>query len=85
MKQHIDIEQITAIMATICITLSLACQYLMPGMKPYHLYPLYFILAVGGTPLILGILRKIWAKDFGADMLAGISIITAALLEQYLA
>lgn len=85
MKHVVDIEQIIAILAAICITLSLGCQYLVPELKPYYLYPLYFILCVGGVPLIFGILSKIWAKNFGADMLAGISIITAIFLEQYLA
>lgn len=85
MIQHVDLEKITAIFAASCIVLSLIAQYLIPALQPYHLYPLYATLAFGGTPLILQILRKIIAKDFGADLLAAISIMTAALLGEYLA
>lgn len=46
--------------------------------------PLYLALAVGGIPLIVGLVRQAFKLDFGADWLAGISIVTAALLHQYL-
>lgn len=46
--------------------------------------PLYIVTAAGGLPLVWGLLKKIWAWEFGADLLAGFSIVTAALLNEYL-
>jgi heavy metal translocating P-type ATPase len=46
--------------------------------------PLYLSLLVGGIPLIVGLVRQAIKLEFGADWLAGISIITAAILHQYL-
>jgi len=47
--------------------------------------PLYFAYLFGGVPLVFNLLRKISKGEFGSDLLAGISIVTAALLDQYLA
>jgi heavy metal translocating P-type ATPase len=46
--------------------------------------PLYFILILGGLPLIVRLTRKIFAREFGSDLLAGISIVVSALMGQYL-
>lgn len=48
-------------------------------------FPLLVVLAAGGAPLVLELLRKVWRRDFGSDLLAGISIITSVLLGEYLA
>lgn len=48
-------------------------------------FPLLVILAAGGGPLVLGLLQKAWRRDFGSDLLAGISIVTSVLLGEYLA
>lgn len=45
----------------------------------------YFAFAIGGIPLVLELFRKALKLDFGADFLAGISIVTSLLLGQYLA
>lgn len=47
--------------------------------------PLLATLIVGGTPLIFELLKKVWSREFGSDLLGGISIITSVLLGQYLA
>ncbi len=47
--------------------------------------PLYAALLVGGVPLVWGLLVHVARLEFGADLLAGVSIVAAALLEQYLA
>lgn len=49
------------------------------------LLPLFFIIAVGGAPLFLQILRKAFSGDFGADILAALGLITALFLGEYLA
>lgn len=46
--------------------------------------PLYLALLAGGIPLLLGLVRQAFKLEFGADWLAGISIVTATLLHEYL-
>jgi len=47
--------------------------------------PLLAVLALGGIPLIYQLIVKLFRGDFGADLLAGLSIVTAILLDEYLA
>lgn len=47
--------------------------------------PLLVVLALGGLPLIGEIILKLFRRDFGADSLAGLAIITAVILNEYLA
>lgn len=47
--------------------------------------PLLATLAIGGIPLVYDLLRKLVKLEFGSDLLAGISIVTAVLLGEYLA
>lgn len=47
--------------------------------------PLLVVLALGGIPLVYQLCVKVINGDFGADLLAGISIVTAVLLNEYLA
>jgi len=50
----------------------------------HSLWPLYTVLVLGGLPLLWGLLQRLRALDFGSDLLAGMSILTSVLLEQYL-
>lgn len=47
--------------------------------------PLVAALVLGGAPLIVGLVRHVLRLEFSADLLAGISIVTAVLLGEYLA
>jgi heavy metal translocating P-type ATPase len=47
--------------------------------------PLLIVLAFGGIPLALVLVGKVIRGEFGSDMLAGISIVASALLDEYLA
>jgi len=47
--------------------------------------PLLAVLVFGGIPLVYQLITKLLHGDFGADLLAGISIVTAVLLDEYLA
>ena len=47
--------------------------------------PLLAVLALGGLPLVYQLIVKLFRGDFGADLLAGLSIVTAVLLNEYLA
>jgi heavy metal translocating P-type ATPase len=48
-------------------------------------WPLYLVLAGGGLPLVASLAVKLMRRQFGSDLLAGISIVAAVWLEQYLA
>jgi len=50
----------------------------------YHI-PLQAILVLGGLPMIYDLLRKLLKREFGSDLLGGISIVTSVLLGEYLA
>jgi heavy metal translocating P-type ATPase len=54
--------------------------------SPERVYniPLYVVLAVGGTPLLVVLTRKCMAREFGSDLLAGISIVVATIQAEYL-
>jgi heavy metal translocating P-type ATPase len=47
--------------------------------------PLFATLVLGGLPLITELLAKVYHREFGSDLLAGISIVTAVWLGEYLA
>jgi heavy metal translocating P-type ATPase len=52
---------------------------------PLHQVPLILALTVGGIPLVFDLLVKLLRRQFGSDLLAGISIVTSILLGEYLA
>ena len=47
--------------------------------------PLLATLVLGGLPLLYDLLRKLLKREFGSDLLGGISVITSVLLGEYLA
>jgi heavy metal translocating P-type ATPase len=49
------------------------------------LLPLYAALLLGGVPLVYELARKAAHRQFGSDLLAGISIVTSVILGEYLA
>lgn len=52
---------------------------------PARDYPLWAALALGGGPLVWDLAGHLWRREFGSDLLAGISIVTSAILGEYLA
>ena len=46
--------------------------------------PLFAALLVGGLPMVWELVKKLAKRQFGSDLLAGVSIITAILLSEYL-
>lgn len=46
--------------------------------------PLILALIAGGLPLLVPLARKLLAREFGSDHLAGISIVTSVVLGEYL-
>lgn len=78
-------EKHIAVLAISCIFLHLIFRFFIPSLHSYSLYPLYINLAIGGTILVADLAYKFITFDFGTDLLAGISIVTAVILEEYLA
>jgi heavy metal translocating P-type ATPase len=46
--------------------------------------PLFAALVIGGVPLVFELAKHLIKREFGSDLLAGVSILTAVLLGQYL-
>lgn len=51
----------------------------------YALIPLYVVLGISVVPLVLQVIRKVLHKDFGADILAVLALLTSVALQEYLA
>jgi len=47
--------------------------------------PLYIVLVISVIPLVLQVLKKAFQKDFGADVLAVVALISSLALKEYLA
>jgi heavy metal translocating P-type ATPase len=78
-------ESAIALFAIVGIAAHLLLRYAVEVPAPLRLTPLYAVLIAGGVPLVLGLLVKLLRREFGSDLLAGMSIVTAVLLHEYLA
>jgi len=77
-------ETLIAGFTLVAIVLHLLLKYFF-RIPPLHAnFPLFAALVVGGIPMLWELLKKLWRREFGSDLLAGISIITAILLREYL-
>jgi heavy metal translocating P-type ATPase len=79
-----------ACLALIGIALHLLVRYgLPPSLRVGGIaapdIPLFIVLALGGVPLVGELLVKLARKEFGSDLLAGISIVSSVMLHEYLA
>ncbi len=77
-------QGLIAILAASAIALSISANFFDLG-SLLVISPLLVAYVFGGLPLLYALLRKALKGEFGSDLLAGISIITAALLDQHLA
>jgi heavy metal translocating P-type ATPase len=80
----IAILAIVAIATHLVLRFSFRLETTLGGQKATDL-PLLVALALGGVPLVVGLLAKLVRGEFGSDLLAGISIVTSILLGEYLA
>jgi len=67
------------------ITLHLTLYYGLGQVDWHAQLPLWICLSAGGGPLVLELTRKFLRREFGSDLLGGISIVTAIILGEYLA
>ena len=77
-------ETYIAILSAVCIVAHLVARYALTVSPFVSDSPLYLTLLAGGLPLVFDLARKLVHLEFGSDLLAGISIVTAVVLEQYL-
>jgi heavy metal translocating P-type ATPase len=78
-------EWLIAAFATAGIALHLILRWAADVLPVIENLPLWAVLACGGVPLVTGLVRQALGRQFGSDLLAGLSIVTAALLGEYLA
>ena len=70
--------------AALSIVAHLTLRYLVHSSTTTQLIPLYATLIAGGAPILIDIFRKFLQRDFGADLLAVLSIVTSIVLGEYL-
>jgi cation transport ATPase len=68
----------------LAIALHLTLRYVAASPPRTALVPLFVALIIGGIPLVFELAKKLFKMEFGSDLLAGVSILTAVLLAQYL-
>lgn len=71
-----------AVVAAAAIVLHLVCRWYG---APYAEGPLWLALVLGGVPVVVDLAAKAWQRQFGSDLLAGLSIVTSVLVGEYLA
>jgi heavy metal translocating P-type ATPase len=78
----------TTVIAALCvlaILLHLMLRFAFQVSPIAYQLPLQATLVLGGLPLLYELLKKLLRREFGSDLLGGISIITSVLLGEYLA
>jgi len=83
-RRSLSRETYIAAFALACVLLHLALRYVFQSAPFASDLPLVATLVVGGLPLLVGLTRKLAAREFGSDLLAGVSIVTSVLLGEYL-
>lgn len=74
-----------ALIAMIGILSYLFARYLWHAPSRQYDLPLMATLIVGGAPLLIDLIRRIARREFGSDILAGVSIGASVILGEYLA
>jgi heavy metal translocating P-type ATPase len=74
-----------ALLAVAGILLHVILRYLAGASPAVFQAPLIVTLVAGGIPVVVPLVRKLIAREFGSDHLAGISIVTSVFLGEYLA
>jgi heavy metal translocating P-type ATPase len=79
-------QAVIAGLSILAIALYLVLRFVLGGpFREWADWPLIATLVLGGVPLVFDLLVKLFRREFGSDLLAGLSIVTAILLGEYLA
>jgi heavy metal translocating P-type ATPase len=73
------------LIAVTAITVHLLLRFAFHAGERVYQIPLLAALVLGGFPLVFELLLKLLRREFGSDLIAGISIVTSVLLGEYLA
>jgi heavy metal translocating P-type ATPase len=76
---------VIAVFAATAILVHLVLRFAMHTSPRIYQIPLLAALVFGGIPLVYELARNLLRREFGSDLLAGISIVTSVLLNEYLA
>ncbi len=74
-----------AALAILAIAVNLILRFGANTTESVYNWPLYVALFLGGLPLVYDLTLKLFRREFGSDLLAGISIVTSVILGEYLA
>lgn len=74
-----------AVLAILAIIANLVMRFGMGLAPEIANIPLWVTFVFGGIPLVWGLLGNLARREFGSDLLAGMSIVTSVLLGEYLA
>lgn len=74
-----------ALLAVCGILVYLVLRFVFHLSETVAALPLFAALLFGGVPLLVELGLKLYRREFGSDMLAGISIVTSVFLGEYLA
>lgn len=77
-------ETYIAVLTVIAIGAHLVLRYSTHLPPSIYLGPLFLALIVGGIPILLSLSKKLWQREFGSDLLAGISIVASIAMGEYL-
>jgi heavy metal translocating P-type ATPase len=77
-------NRVAAVVSAIAIALHLVLRYLLHHTTAVSSAPLWIAIAAGGLPLLYDLLLQVWKRQFGADFLAGLSIVTAVAMQELL-
>ena len=76
---------VIAALSIVGIVSHLVLRFGLHATPEHYRIPLLTTLVLGGLPMLYDLLRKLLKREFGSDLLGGISIITSVLLGEYLA
>lgn len=82
---HRSKETYIAFAALLGISIHLISRYGWNASPRQASVPLILTLLIGGTPLLFDLLRRMMRREFGSDILAGLSITASVALGEYLA
>ena len=83
--RSVSMETWIAVLAVLGIAWHLVARYGIHVSTRTAGWPLIAVIALGGVPLAVTMIRGIAADEIGSDLLAGISIVTSLILGEYLA
>jgi len=76
---------VIAVVAVAAISVHLLLRFAFHTKVGAYQIPLLVTLAIGGIPLVYELFKKLLRREFGSDLLGGISIVTSVIMGEYLA